>query len=1102
MENKKIYAVATAHLDTVWRWTLKKTIEEYIPDTLEKNFDLIEKYPGYRFNFEGAYRYEIIEKFYPKAFDIVKDYIDKDRWCVSGTAYENGDTNIPSPEALIRNILLGDKYFKSKFGKSSKDLFLPDCFGFGWALPSIANHCGLKGFTTQKLSWGSAYGLPFDLGFWKGPDDKGIYTCLDARSYRYKFSGDIRADLSVINRIVDNASKAELPWANHLYGTGDWGGSPTEESVKAVEESIAANADKDFEVISASSDQVFLDMDKLSDVDKAKLPVWNNELLMTSHGAGTYTSRAMSKRLNRQCERMAEYAEKANVLACSLNGLKYPKGIFEQAWKRVIKHQFHDDITGTSVMEAYNDSWNDYYLSLSQFKNEYLAAGKVIHSKLDSSWVDDESIVLVVNNPTQYTHKGIIEANVRVNQNGKNVFIRDKAGKVYPSQVIRKNGKKLTIVFQAEIKSFGFKVFAVKAVNEPCEAETDLKVTEHSLENDKYLLRFNKNGDIAYLLDKHLNRQIIDAPIKMAMLHNTGSLAYPSWEIRKEDIDSEPYCYANTPKFTILENGPVRISVKVSREAEYSTIDQIVTLYAGSEYIDVKNYVNWKTRRTLLKAVFPLAAHNPKATYDLGLGVIERGNNTDALYEVPAQKWADLSDSEENFGVSIFSDSKYGWDKPNDNTLRLSCIHTPAGAFTKETRQDLQDLGRNIFSFAIYSHEGGYENGTQKINAIYENPFMCIQTDDKSKGEYKKAEISFASLSNEAVIIRAIKQCEYDNSIILRVNEAAGKEHKNVSLKMFLPIEKAELANGVEEVIEELKITNGGLRFSIKPFEVKTFKLMLADQSDNVKIAGRRYYTVPLECNANGFTDDGNMRNVILQGSGLSLPTEELNEVYTIANVKFTTLQKKKNEPKDVCVCRGQDIILSETHKDSKFNRAYIIAGSTLGAQDISIRLSNSKRTIPLNIKSITEPLSKWDMAGLEQKAAVMPNECLAIEFDHSHHPEGNIPQKARFYLYSINTDNAHHITLPENNKVVILGVTVVREAFKSMLASTVEDTVSKDYDFYEETPPIDKIIDKADFVTIRAGKIQDQKNSGKGKGFKRDNIVTNIIRSYTKSEW
>lgn len=99
-------------------------------------------------------------------------------------------------------------------------------------------HAGLKGFTTQKLSWGSAYGVPFDLGLWQGVDGSKVYACLNAQSYRYKFSGDIRGDISVINKITQNAFESGIPQTLHLYGTGDWGGAPTEESVQAIEESV------------------------------------------------------------------------------------------------------------------------------------------------------------------------------------------------------------------------------------------------------------------------------------------------------------------------------------------------------------------------------------------------------------------------------------------------------------------------------------------------------------------------------------------------------------------------------------------------------------------------------------------------------------------------------------------------------------------------------------------------------------------------------------------------------------------------------------------------------------------------------------------------
>ena len=160
MPKKKIYTVATSHLDTVWSWDFETTVSQYIYNTLVDNFKLFEKYPSYKFSFEGSYRYELMEEYYPELFDKMKDYIAKGRWNVCGSAFENGDTNIPSPEALFRNILFGNSYFDEKFGKRSVDIYLPDCFGFGWALPAIERHSNLMGFTTQKLAWGSAYGIP------------------------------------------------------------------------------------------------------------------------------------------------------------------------------------------------------------------------------------------------------------------------------------------------------------------------------------------------------------------------------------------------------------------------------------------------------------------------------------------------------------------------------------------------------------------------------------------------------------------------------------------------------------------------------------------------------------------------------------------------------------------------------------------------------------------------------------------------------------------------------------------------------------------------------------------------------------------------------
>lgn len=1086
MSENKIFTVATAHLDTVWRWEIAKTIEEFIPDTIEKNLDFIEKYPNYRFNFEGAYRYEIIEEFYPQAFEEIKKYVDRNKWCLSGSAYENGDVNIPSPEALFRNFLYGNHYFKTKFGKTTTDIFLPDCFGFGWALPTVARHANLNGFSTQKLGWGGAYQRPFDIGIWQGVDGSSVFASLNPLSYRYKFDGDVRGDLQIISKLSENAQTGNLPWTMNYYGTGDWGGAPTENSVKSVNASVYNNKfDENTKVISAASDEIFNELENAEKSVKNELPVWNNELVMTSHGVGGYTSRCMSKRLNAQNEILADYCERSCVAADLLTSYKYPHDIIDAAWKRVIKHQFHDDLPGTSTMLVYNDSWNDYFVSLSQFKSEYEGAVGAIANELDTSWCKECAVI--VNNAVAQKRKEAVEAHIKLTHNAKYIRVVDKNGKEVPSQIVNKKGKELDIIFIASVDSVGYKVYDVQASDRKYSKKTDLIVTEHTLENEKYKLIFNKNGDIASLIDKRLKVQLLEKPIKLALLHNLGALNYPSWEIRKEDIDSEPYCYANTPEFEILENGPARIAIKVSRTAESSKIEQVVSLESKGEFVKVDNFIDWQERRTLLKAQFPFTCKNNAASYDLGLGYIKRNNNTENLYEVPAQKWADISDEEKKYGVSILSDCKYGWDKPNDNTLRLTCIHTPAGAFTKDARQDLQDIGRNIFSFAIYSHKSTSLTNTQLVSECFNKKLTAFQTSSRRDGSLDDS-FSLIKVDNKNVIVRAIKKAMDGDSIIIRVNESTGKAQKNVTISAFGEITEAYNVYASEEVISPASIKDGTIVFDLKPFEVKSFRIKIKSEKNKNR---ENFKKLDLEYNACGITSDEYKVHVILQGSGCSLPNELLKDNVTIHGIHFRLPNVEMN--KNVFVPREQEIDIPKG-----CTKLYMLAASTIGDKEMIVFADNKERKI--NVYAMRESVGQWDMAGLSQSAKIK-NGTVGIEFTHTHHPEGNKAEKAYFFMYEIDVRNCKKLIMPEENKVVILAMTAVKKFSNTYLATKLTDTVDEDYEF-AEIPPIDKILDKADFVTIRAGKIQDQIKGGKGKGFKRDNIITNIIRSYTKSEW
>lgn len=303
----KAYFVADAHLDTQWNWDLQTTISEYVLNTLEQNLFLLQRFPNYVFNFEGGIKYAWMKEYYPEKYELMKEYIRQGRWHIAGSSWEANDVIVPSPESFLRNVLLGQTFYEDEFGVQSRDIFLPDCFGFSWTLPSLAAHCGLIGFSTQKFQWRynnfHDYGkYPFPIGLWQGVDSARIMLVGNGYSYSAEW-GD---DLSRSDYIRGLAQQSPTNATYHYYGTGDIGGAPTYASVKAVEES--RKSDGDIEVISASSDQLYKDY--LPFEDHPELPVYDGELLMDVHGTGCYTSQAAMKFYNRQNEKLGDAAEK------------------------------------------------------------------------------------------------------------------------------------------------------------------------------------------------------------------------------------------------------------------------------------------------------------------------------------------------------------------------------------------------------------------------------------------------------------------------------------------------------------------------------------------------------------------------------------------------------------------------------------------------------------------------------------------------------------------------------------------------------------------------------------------------------------------------
>ena len=434
-ENKALYCVGYAHLDTQWRWDFTTTIDEYIKSTLDDNFARLEKYPDYVFSFTGSVRYEMMKEYYPERYERLKKYIAENRWFVSGSSVDEGDVNVPSPESVIRQVLYGNLYFQREFGKQSADFMLPDCFGFPASMPSLWAHCGLIGFSTQKLTWGSAVGIPFPVGIWEGPDGNSVIAALDPGSYAGGVEGLVGTNEHWVERVNENGQLYGL-WADyHYYGVGDQGGAPREKDVQNYTES-STQADRQMDILLTSSEQLYQDITpELRD----KLPRYKGDMLLTEHSAGTLTSQSYMKRWNRKGEQLADAAERAAVQSAWLGQSEYPQAKLERAWVRLLANQMHDILPGTSIPKAYNYSWNDDLIAHNQF------ADVLTHSVGRVSALMDTQVAgtpIVVFNPLAIERTDIVEASVDNNLSLAFCVLAPDGSEV-PSQLLgRENGNR------------------------------------------------------------------------------------------------------------------------------------------------------------------------------------------------------------------------------------------------------------------------------------------------------------------------------------------------------------------------------------------------------------------------------------------------------------------------------------------------------------------------------------------------------------------------------------------------------------------------------------------------------------------------------------
>ncbi len=982
---EKIYTISTAHLDTSWLWTQKETVETYLPRTLKYNFEFFKKYPNYKFNFEGSYRYALIEEYYPEDFETLKHYINLGRWNICGSTVENGDSNIPSPEALIRNILYGNSYFKEKFNKKSNDIFLPDCFGFGKALPQIMSHSGLIGFSTQKLSWGSSIEPPFEFGKWKGLDGSFVYTSLKPGNYSTIFK-EIRSDYT-LNKIKENIRTSNVPYTMLYYGTGDRGGAPHQNAMEVLFNEIKENNKYDSEIISSSMVDFFNELKEL-DKSGAKLEEFDKEFLMSTHGVGSYTSRTASKRLNKRCENLLDVSEKSNSLTSILGLKEYPEIAFNFAWNRVLEHHFHDDITGTSFMECYKKNWNDYFLSLNIAKDEYLSSIALIENIFDTSNLANPIMVF---NPNQ--DETVSTISIKMDLPYKNVKVIDLEKNEY--EAFYDNG---VLYFSVLVKGNTIKVFdVIESQNNTL--TNSLILNGKSIENDRYIVIFDDELNISSIYDKKLNMELLSSPIRYNLIHDYDSIQWPAWEIKYSDIIRKPYAYFKDGEYKVLVNNPLIIKIQIDRVYNKSKLKTIVSLEKDSNRIDVYNELLWLEDSSNLKVSFPLSINSDHGTYDIGISKYDRLNNREKLYEVPTQKFAKIEN--DNIGITIITDSRQGFDKPNDNEIRLTAVHTPFSNYRYECSQHLLDFGLNIFSYSITSSFIDIDNSISEAEK-FTKPMNSFKMNIHS-GSIKN-DLTLFSLSDNNARIMCFKKALKENKYILRVVDYYGKSIKNVNVEFIKNIKSLYSVRGDEEIIEPLTFNNNSFTFDLNNHEIKSF--MIEFESIPL-IEDYKYGFLPFD--KVGITTNRDRMESTLKNK-VSMPKELIgSDLISYKGIKYKfDLDSKYN------ALEFNDQIIN---LDRNYKYAYILLMNQ--GKDSNVLINNK----PTFIQNSFERLGSWDLYGLKEYGYTKPIS-QAFAFTH-YHKKDKDQILEDLYLYSVKIKiDSESIILNKNKNIALFAIT------------------------------------------------------------------------------
>ena len=765
----KIYAIGHCHIDTAWLWTYGETRRK-TARSWASQIELMARYPDFKFVCSQTVQLEWLKLDYPDLFKKLQEYAKRGQFIPVGGTYVEQDGNMPCGESMIRQFLYGQAFLKQNFGACTRVFWLPDTFGYAGQLPQIMKHCGIDYFVTQKLSWNNINPFPHSTFMWTAIDGRSQVLTHFPPANTYGASVDVKECLDTVRL---NKDKDRCPYGLLVYGHGDGGGGPTEEMVVKVD--LLKNAILPHKIIHGDS----VDFFKLIEKDKNVLLTWKGELYFELH-RGTFTSQAACKQYNRQLELALKQCEFLLVYChCTSGVLKDESRVKEYrdeltaCWKVVLLNQFHDVLPGSSIEQVYKDA-----------RAMYSAA----RYRVDKMILDLASLI----------------------------------AQAYSETIIINTCPFDRLIDGAVVPAFGCIVQQDQTGKENREATIQTIDPHFILEDERLKCAFDHQGRLVSFYDKMCNREYIKEAGNEFVLFEDMPGYWDAWDVELYHLEKPVVVLGGS---ITKHHGHLERRVRIK---ESCVAIQKITLHDGRLEFNTR-VIDWAVnfKHKILKVRFGLDVLADQALYETAFGQVSRptGQNTShdvAKFEVCGHRFAVLK--EPMAGVALLSDSKYGYSITDGSTLHLSLLRAP-------THPDAHgDEGDHHFKYALCLAVD-HEYVQQAIS--FTTPLIRRQSLSPQVGDCNQTLIqeSFIKNNNQqsTLIIDGIKPCEQDpNAFIVRLYESIGaRGQADIQFRKSLKIKQVLLADGLENVLDELDVDNHVLSLIYRPFEIISLKVVL-----------------------------------------------------------------------------------------------------------------------------------------------------------------------------------------------------------------------------------------------------------------------------------